>query len=48
MRVDDEFHKLWKKSGYSSPVFTRKLVDELFCAEEKKRKKNDGGWMFKI
>ena len=49
IRVDEDFYKLWKKSGYTSPAFTKKLVTELYDIEESKRKnKEKSGWMFKI
>lgn len=49
LRVDDDFYRIYKKSGYPAPVFTKKLVEQLFGNEEEYRKKNkDEGWIFKI
>lgn len=49
IRVDDEFYKLYKNSGYSSPVFTKKLLEKLYDIEtEKKKKDNKSEWWFKI
>jgi hypothetical protein len=47
IRVDEDFYRLWKKSGYSSTVFTKKLIDELY-EDQYKRKKNNKEWIFNI
>lgn len=48
IRCDESFYDLIKDSGYSAPVFTRKLAEELKKSETSTVKKQNTIWGFRL
>lgn len=51
VKVDEEFYNQYKKSGYTMPTFSKKMLEKVFTIEmekEKKKKEIDFGGLLKL